>query len=143
MSQLSGWSVLSDDLQGKEVWCGHKQFTQQLLTDLHLTLPEPLNQPPAPGTPSPALPPQAPSRHSLTSLRPQGLSSGGRFYSSDLSDSSPQGTPGDSSLLCSIYRQEMLSPYRDTAENCPVHKEMRALYNEGFIMDKRGANITK
>lgn len=36
------------------VVAGHKQFTQQLLPDLNLTLPKPLNQPPAPGTPSPA-----------------------------------------------------------------------------------------
>lgn len=53
----------------------------------------------AAGTPSPALQPQTPSRDSLTSLRAQGLPSGGRFYSSELSDSSPQGTPGDPSAL--------------------------------------------
>lgn len=71
---------------------GHKQFTQQLLADLHLPLPKPLNQPQAPAQPCCLRPP---CRHSLTSLKPQGLSSGGRFYSSALSDSSPQGIPGN------------------------------------------------
>lgn len=133
VSQLSGWPVLGVGLQGKEVWWGGRTqiIHRAAPADLHLTLLSPWTSPGCRDT----LRPQQAQPHCPESTRTPFR---GRFYSS-----SPQGTPADSRLLCSIYRQGMLSPYRDTADNCPVHKEMRGFCNEGFLMGKRGANITK
>lgn len=116
---------------------GHKQFTQQLLADLHLTLP--LNSrdtQPSPAASDPPADTASPPWDHKDSLQRD-------FTALIFQTLLPREHLEIQVCSTAFTWQETLSPCRDTADDCSVNKEMRGLRNEGFITAERGANITE